>query len=216
MRHALELALARLDTTRAHDGLARPLARLRESSQRIDENRQRLRHTLARLVGKRRERLHRADLAILRFGTGAGFARIGERLASMVYHLDGALGRVLRAHERRVADRAAKIAFALPRSTLARFDERLRQSRERLAGLVQSGLTRHRRMLEARIDAVAARDPRRVLERGFSITRDAKSRRIIRSVDQVRDRMRIITQVSDGEFRGTADDPRQRGLFDDA
>ena len=216
VRHALELAQARLDTTRAYDGLARPLARLRESSQRIDENRQRLRHAFAGLVGERRERLHRADLAILRFGTGAGFARVSERLASMVYHLDRMLGRILRGHERHVADRATKIAVALPRSALARFDERLRQSRERLAGLMQSGLTLQRRMLEARIDAVAARDPRRVLQRGFSITRDAKTRRVIRSVDQVRDRMRIITQVSDGEFRGTADDPRQPGLFDDA
>ncbi len=65
-----------------------------------------------------------------------------------------------------------------------------------------------------RLEAVAACNPERVLARGYSITRDARTRKIIRSIEQIRDKLRIITQLADGEFRGTADDPKQPSLFD--
>ncbi|NUQ50410.1 MAG: hypothetical protein HUU27_10905, partial [Phycisphaerae bacterium] len=64
-----------------------------------------------------------------------------------------------------------------------------------------------------RLDALRACDPRRVLLRGYSITRDAKTRNVIRSVKQVRDGTRLAIEVADGEFRAAAEDPRQPGLF---
>ena len=71
-----------------------------------------------------------------------------------------------------------------------------------------------RTRLAARFDAIEARNPTHVLRRGYSLTRDAKTGDVIRSVEQVRDGVRIVTQVADGEFRSTADDPRQPRLFE--
>ncbi len=69
-------------------------------------------------------------------------------------------------------------------------------------------------MLESRVEALTACDPQRILRRGYSITRVARGKRILRSVNEIGDGMRIVTQLADGEFRSTADDPRQPGLFD--
>lgn len=75
-------------------------------------------------------------------------------------------------------------------------------------------LKRDQRRLAARLEALAAYNPEQVLRRGYSITRDARTRRIIRSVEEIRAGLRTVTQLHDGEFRATADDPRQARLFD--
>ena len=46
------------------------------------------------------------------------------------------------------------------------------------------------------------------------MTRAARPRRVIRSVAEIKDKMRIVTELADGEFKSTADDPKQPGLFD--
>jgi exonuclease VII large subunit len=68
--------------------------------------------------------------------------------------------------------------------------------------------------LDLRMDAIRACNPHEVLRRGYSITRDARTRELIRSVRQVHEKTRIITQVADGEFRSTARDPKQPELFE--
>jgi len=213
--HTLELARARLRTTLAYDGLARPFVRLRERGQLLDEVQQRLRQTAFELFRRTRTRLDRAELAVLRFGSGVQFAHAGHYLSQRVYRLHHALDRRTVRAERRLGEREAGLQRAVPIPLLARYDERLRQSSERLTSAAQNTLRHGRRLLQVRLEAVAACNPERVLARGYSITRDARTHRIIRSIQQIRDRMRIITQLPDGEFRSTADDPKQPGLFDE-
>ena len=94
------------------------------------------------------------------------------------------------------------------------FDEHLHQTVRRLQLATDGVLLRQRRRLDARLEALSAYDPQRVLKRGYSITRDARTRRIIRSIAEIREGLRISTQLPDGEFNGTAEDPRQPRLFD--
>ncbi|RMF74895.1 MAG: hypothetical protein D6744_14050, partial [Planctomycetota bacterium] len=115
--------------------------------------------------------------------------------------LDGAERRVLRRH---------------PNIALARGDERLRQTFSRMLRAMHVTLGTARAQLGSRADRLTACAPQRVLARGYSITRDARTRRILQSVSEIREAQRLITQLADGEFRSTAEDPRQPGLFDDA
>ena len=101
-----------------------------------------------------------------------------------------------------------------PASQLGRFAAHLEPTWTRLAAAVGRMLAHRRRLLESRQQAIGACDPRQVLRRGYSVTRDARTRAVIRSVNQIRDKLRISTEVADGEFRATADDPRQPGLFE--
>ena len=64
---------------------------------------------------------------------------------------------------------------------------------------------------EARLKAVSHES---VLARGFSVTRTKKGRKVVRSVRDVRDRERVVTQVSDGEFESEVVNLNQLELFE--
>ena len=85
-------------------------------------------------------------------------------------------------------------------------------ARAERAGAIDIALGRER--LTARIERIAAASPRSVLARGYSITRDARTGELIRSVHQVSDGQRVEIEVADGRFKARADDPRQPRLFE--
>jgi len=213
-RHALDLARARLGAALAYDGLARPLNRVQARAQRLDE----LTHRLAVAVRERqrlmRGRLERAELALLRFRAGAHFRRLSERLAEQVLRLHRALARPAMRGEQELALRLARLERAAPTRHLDRLEEQWHQVCRRLELAAGGVLKRDQRRLAARLEALAAYNPQQVLRRGYSITRDARTRRIIRSVEEIRAGLRTVTQLHDGEFHATADDPRQARLFD--
>ncbi|MCH7872682.1 MAG: exodeoxyribonuclease VII large subunit, partial [Planctomycetes bacterium] len=212
--HALELAQHRLDAATAADWLARPLLRLRERAQWLDEWRQRVRHAIAEQIRTVGVRLARIELSVARFGSADRFARIARRLDAAVHRLRWYTSRRTVSAERRLASGYARLQGVNPSARKREYEARIRHVDERLSTAMRTSLARYRASLESRTEALTACDPQRILRRGYSITRVAKGKRILRSVNEIGDGMRIITQLADGEFRSTADDPRQPGLFD--
>jgi exodeoxyribonuclease VII large subunit len=210
----VQLAHAELAARLAYDGFARPQARLREKSQLIDECQQRLRLALGELFRHTRERLDAAELALLRYGTGARFAQAGRAVEERLHRLLRTLHTRVLSRARDLAQCLARLERVHPASHVRRFDEHLAQANRRLATALRALLGHRRQLLEARVQAVGACSPRTVLKRGYSITRDARTRQVLRSVQEVRGGMRVHTELSDGEFPSTADDPRQPGLFE--
>lgn len=215
VEHGLNLVRARLDALSAAGWMARPLNRVGERGQRVDDAVRQLRHGLAERLRTRRERLHRAEAVAARFGAGERFAQMGRRLDAALHRLALAALQRGRSHELRLARLLERLDRRSPLLRRDLLHERIDQRQSSLSGAAHRLLTRGHERLERHVAAIEAYNPQRVLERGYSITREAKSRRIIRGVAQIRDGMRIITRVADGEFRGTADDPKQRGLFDE-
>ena len=212
--HCVQILWHRLQTALASDWLARPLNRIRERAQWFDEREHRIRLGVFQLLHAAREQLVGCERAIERLGAGAQFARIGGRLELKMFRLSEVFKRELLSAERQLHGEFARLQRRLPLDRLARGDEHLHQAQKRLTHAVQAQLMHQRRMIEARLEAVQACDPKRVLRRGYSITREARTRRVIKSVREIKDKIRIITELSDGEFWGTADDPRQPNLFD--
>ncbi len=210
----LELAQARLRSTLAYDGLARPLVRLRQQAQLIDELQQSLRLALAHSCRTARLRLNAAETGLLRFATGRRFVQAARALDESRHRLWQTLSRRLVAGERRLTQGLARLEQVGPMPRLKALQERVRQMNLRLEGAVRRGLTDRGRLLAARLEAIVACDPRQVLRRGYSITRDARTREVITSVQQINIGLRLLTAVSDGEFQSTVDDPRQRQLFE--
>jgi exodeoxyribonuclease VII large subunit len=214
MGHAIELARATLATTLAYDGLARPLARIDERRQLIDELHQGLQRATQDAYRCWRDQLQSADHALLRFRSGARFAEAGRSVDRRLYRLLQAIDKRTLLAEQELSARLTRLARAEPTPRLRRYAERCGNQKQRLANAVQKVWDRQSGQLDAQLRALAACDPKRVLQRGYSITRDARTRKVIRSLEQIRDQMRIVTEVADGEFRGTAEDPRQPNLFD--
>lgn len=213
--HAVELAQHRLQAATAADWLARPLLRLREKGQLIDELCQGMRHALADHIRDLGQRLTRSELTVARFTSSDRFARIGRSLDAKVHRLRWAASHRAMSSERRLAAAYARLQRFNPAAKKDQCHASLHHAGQRVATAMRNIVARHLAMLESRVEELTACDPKRVLQRGYSITRTVKGRRVVRSTSQIRDGMRIVTQLADGEFHSTADDPRQPGLFDE-
>jgi exodeoxyribonuclease VII large subunit len=214
LTHAVSLSRANLSASLAYDGFARPLLRLRQRVQLIDELQQRLRLATLETSRQARATLDAAELALLRFGTGLQFAHWRRGLEQRLHRLWETSHLLARAAERQLTQQLTRLERVSPLADFKHWAEHVRQMRLRVAQAGRAGLAQRRALLDARIQTVAACDPRQVLRRGYSLTRDARTRRLIRSVAEIRDRLRIVTELADGEFHATAEDPRQPNLFD--
>lgn len=215
LRHAARLSREQLARLSASDVLARPGRRLREQAQRVDEQVRRLDHAVRERFGGLRRQIGHAELVVLRFGSGVMFQRVRERVDARQRRALDVLRMRLQRAERALERRVGAVERVTPALRTSRYAEHVRQGLHRLRWAMAQRLDRARRRFEGRLEVLAACDPRRVLRRGYSITREAKTRRILRSIDDVRDGLRIISELADGQFRSTADDPKQPGLFDE-
>lgn len=208
------LLRARLAAVLACTSMARPVARLRQRGQLLDEWQHRLRLAAAETFRRARAALNATELGLLRYGTGVRFAHADRALTERVHRLWVALARVCRAADRRAAAHAARLERVNPLPRIRQFAERVRAADERASAAVRTLLLLRRRELLARVQAAVACDPRAVLRRGYSITRDARTRDVVRSIQSVRERLRLVIELADGEFHATAEDPRQPRLFE--
>lgn len=210
----IALARARLQTLLAFEGLARPLAAIRQSSQLLDDIQNRLRLLLVERFRRAAERLNAAELALWRFGTGARFAQAGRAVDQRLARLWRAAAERLWAAERRVNQLQGRAERLGPVANLPSRRDYVGQAVARLTGSLRGLIERRRCVLAGRVQAVATFDPRQVLKRGYSITRLAPTGRVVRSVQGISGGVKIVTEVSDGEFHSVVQDPRQPTLFD--
>jgi exodeoxyribonuclease VII large subunit len=213
-RHALELERSRITRILSHAWLKRPIDLLRLKGQTIDENVRRAHLLIGRHETSLRARLRDAEMRLLQFGCGVDFVRQEHRLTQRVGALRIAFTRRVTLLERELQRRVAALRRAAAESPRAQAAERIRQVEARLTNMMFASIRHARELLDARLEALSACDPKRVLQRGYSITRDARTRKVIRSVDQVRDGTRLATEVANGEFRSTVENPSQPSLFD--
>ena len=200
-------------------------SRLDEQARRIATARTGLERDIRRLLALARSELRGA--------TGSrGLAGYPERVASLRARFDRAcrLGPLLR----RLAE-AARSRLVRARSVLVRLPARvaagghrrlLASRREQMVQLVRARLGRVSGELDAKRRALANLSPRRVLERGYSITTAKGSSRPIRDPAEVRTGQILLTHLARGELRSlvadltpkpprrpTPTDNRQRSLF---
>lgn len=214
LSHQLTVARAELDSLTSTTSLARPLTALRQRGQLLDEFQHRLQIALAAAARRQRQRFTAIELALLRFGTGARFARAAAALAQREHAAWRALRERAFIAERRFSRCQARADKLNPATRLARGGDHLAQIAGRIRTVVRTTLAHHRQLLQARLQAISTCAPQKLLQRGYSITRDARTRQIIRSINAIRGGTRIVTEIADGEFRSTADDPRQPRLFE--
>lgn len=129
-------------------------------------------------------------------------------------HLDEIQANLLRIAQRSFKDRVNRLEhqrhrFLLvrPANVVARRREFLQELRRRLPASV----VHRQKALRARLESLVARlnllSPQNVLNRGYSITLDAKTGSVVRSAEQVIPGQRLRTQLSSGEIQSTVTPP---------
>ncbi len=112
---------------------------------------------------------------------------VTNHLAQANIRLDGAFNQL---------HRNAELAVSNAESTLARTAENLNQTSARLLAAAQTDLTHYK-------DLIHSHDPKRILERGFSITRNADGS-VVRTLPEPNDELVTTTQA--GSIRSTVND----------
>jgi exodeoxyribonuclease VII large subunit len=100
-----------------------------------------------------------------------------------------------------VLDHVAHLGARLGRGLASRVDltaQRLERSLDRLGGVISLRLERHRHQLAAASGRLDALSPLKILERGYSLARDARGR-VLRRVAQFPAGLAFRLRVSDGE-----------------
>jgi exodeoxyribonuclease VII large subunit len=81
----------------------------------------------------------------------------------------------------------------------------LHQEQERLRELAHHGLERFRHRVNHLVSRLRLLGPDQVLARGYSITMDAESGRVLREAKAIKSGQRLRTRLQSGEVRSVAE-----------
>jgi len=180
-------------------------SRLEEQTRRLDAAAVLLMRDLRRHLTLARTRLEGLE------GSG-GLARLPHRLAALRQRLDRTrrLGPALKSLSDRMharLSRAEAVLGRLPARVAAGGHRRLLASRrEQMIQLLRSRLDRVGADLAAKQRTLSSLSPRRVLERGYSITTLKGKKRPLKDPAEVRTGQLLVTRLAGGELRSLAAD----------
>ncbi|MCC6360688.1 MAG: exodeoxyribonuclease VII large subunit [Phycisphaerales bacterium] len=209
----LERSRGRYRAVTAAECLSRPARRLSDLALALDELTQRVTTSVQGRLVDFRSRLARTHGCIREFGAGAAVSQIARRLDRLSARLLERVQVQLGAGGRRIRRAELRLQAAGPGMQLARLAERLVAARRRLPAALARFVAHARERLVARQQRIEAANPRSILRRGFSITRDAKTGAVLRTILGLREGQRVRVELADGEFAARAEDPRQGRLF---
>lgn len=190
-----------------------PLLAVRRREQCIDEQAHRLHRALAERVRVNRRTLDRVEPVVQRIAPHAFLLRTAVRLRDIQHRLRWKMSRRLASAQRSVASETEKLERCSPARTVAMLKQSVDQRSPSLAASVRYRLSLAGETIRRQEELLDALSYRSVLGRGFSITRTRK-RRVVRSVSQLEDHERIVTELADGEFEAEVVNLRQLELFD--
>jgi len=208
------LGAARLDALAQRSALLEPVAFVRRRAQLLDELSGRIGRRVSQRGHAARLRLDRCGPIVRRIAPHAFFARTAIRLRDARHRLERGIGRRTADADKTLARRSQRLDRASPEHRLGLVRQRLLREEEGLARTLRHRLecaVGHVRRQEELLHALSYR---RVLARGFSISRLKKNRHLLRSVSQLRDGDRVVTELAEGSFDSYVVPHNQNGLFD--
>ena len=113
-----------------------------------------------------------------------------------------------------LAASSSRLFAVAPAQRLRRWDERVSHLADRLGQLTRSRLTSQTERVEGEASRLSALGYRGTLQRGFTIPRAKKGRRVVRDSASVAAGDRIVTETAAGEFESQVVDRGQLELFE--
>ncbi len=214
VRHRVELGNSRVEALARVEWFRDPLAVLKRREQRTDEAASRLGWAVSRRVANDRGRLHDAEMALAAVQPREVLHRRRERLSEIAHRLGSVVRERLREAERWLERGQRHMSRVSPARRVEVAAERMRPWQRHLERILAHRI----RLAEQGVSGLASRleatSHRRTLARGFTITRTAKGRRLIRRADEVKPGDRTLTETAEGTFESRVLDSEQPELFD--
>ncbi len=168
--------------------------------QQLDVLNGRLRRAMQRLLTEKRQHMehHHHRLRLLH-----PLRRVHEqqqRLDELGMRMEAAMKNRLGQHRQALGELQSRLRLLSPAQRLKTLDSLLNQQREKLRTAMEHRLSRHRLRLEGLSRELHAVSPLQTLARGYSITTEAGSGKVITHADEVSPGTRIRTRLAEGEF----------------
>lgn len=214
LRSQLDVLTERFGGLLMRPALRDPLVFVHRREQVLDEVTGRMYRALIDRVQTRRRVLDTLEPVVQRIAPHALMRRRAVELRDAGHRLRWAAAQRLARAERGVSAWAQQLERASP----ARLTGRLTDGVDRTAGALAAAMRRRLALLVSRVlqqeEVLSAMSYRSVLNRGYSITRTKKGRRVVRSSGDVRDGQRVVTELGDGEFESQVINLNQLELFE--
>jgi exodeoxyribonuclease VII large subunit len=151
----------------------------------LDARERRLRESLRREVGHKRERAQRRFSRLDSLSPALRVVRMRQDLQARDVRLRGALVTGVSRRQRELERARGALAVHSPLRALPMHRERLAARSARLAGDIRTVVVSRRRHLEGVNGCLDALSPLRVIDRGYSITVDAATGRVVTAAAEV-------------------------------
>ncbi len=214
MTHRIELACLGLESALRRRALAEPLWVVQRREQVVDEVAARLTPVMRQRLHRSHDLLRRCDTVVRQIQPQAYMLVLERSLSRSHVRLRLAMSRRLGSGDRQLGGQAAALAAVSPVHRLGRLGDRVGHLERRLRELMAHRQRSGRDRLEADSARLSALSYRSTLRRGFSITRLAKGRRVVRSPEEVADGDRLLTETAEGEFESQVINQSQLELFE--
>ncbi|MCH9003587.1 MAG: hypothetical protein IIC02_13535, partial [Planctomycetes bacterium] len=205
---------AQLDGIVRHTAFREPMRVVRIREQIIDELTNRLGKRLVRQTTDMRRRLDHLEQVVERIAPHHYLLHSSTRLHETQQRLHSATLQRMNLTRRRQNNLERRLERVSPTHQVRLGKEKLRAAADVLPVAMRHKMTVWHESLRRGEDLLTAMSYRSVLGRGFSITRSKKGRRVVRSVRDLDDRQRIVTELADGEFEADVVNLKQLELFD--
>ena len=209
-----DLALARFRGLLQRGALREPLAMVQRRERIVDELSSRVHRGFGERLRESRERLDGLESVVRRIAPHAYLMRVSTRLGEVGHRLDRSLARRLAASARSCDDVLWRMERYGPPARMPRHSDRLNRAGEALRTSLGHRLVMAGEQVRREAQRLSAMGYESVLRRGFSITRTKKGRCVVRSTAELKDRVRVVTQLADGEFEAEVVNLNQLELFE--
>ena len=213
MRSIVAEGGSRLAAAQRHAAFRRPLDRVNQLRQYLDDRQRAISVAMGRLLQEGHRRCADDGARLERYLPTALLA-MREKLGSASQRLDQLFSRRLLRGGQHLERAAAQLRACHPRHRISRDGERLAMLVVRMERAV--GELRRARLgrLEAISRQLDALSPEGVLRRGYTITSRKRDGTVVRSAGDVRPGDRLITRFADGTLESIAGDSLQLRLFE--
>lgn len=214
MRGRVELLTTRVSAVLQRAPFREPVDLVHRREQIVDELGNRMHRSVVEHVHSARRTLDTLEPVIQRIAPHTHLLKRAVELRDAEHRLRWAISTHLARSERFINRCVRRLDRVSPENVIPRFSDRSGRAADALSAAMRHRLSLHQECLRRYEQRLKAMGYQSVLGRGFSITRAKKGRKIVRSLNQLNDGQRVVTQVMDGEFESEVVNLKQLELFE--
>ena len=208
-----ELLATRMSAVLQRASFREPVDLVRRPEQIVDELSTRMHRSVVGCACAAHRLIDTLEPVIQRIAPHTHLLRRSVELRGAEHRLRWAISTHLARAERSVSRCFRRLDRISPENVIPRFADRSSRAADALFAAMRHRLSLHQECLRRCEQRLKAMGYHSVLGRGFSITRSKKGRRIVRSLNQLNDGQRVVTQITDGEFESEVINLKQLELF---